>query len=407
MQLNFLYVVFSYALRLGAGMAVFVIIARFLGPEMFGEFTYWLSIATILCMVVNFGFGTMVLKSFGDNSSGASSMMSAVFTAKLILTMAVCLTTLLSLFFVIQDTQSRTYFCLLLLAQVAESFTEFYNLGFRVRGQYQHEASLSSATSLVHIVVMLSTLFAVHSLLAVCVAFACSRLLGLWLTAMYIAHVWQGVRPGSIKDGLTVIKSGWSYALEIKLSTLYTQLDAVIIFNLLGATTLGIYQAGMKLVLGVCRLSPVLAQLVLPKVSYAYTHSPKAAGLLFIKTFLGFCVIGLLAMLVMTMFADWITMTLFGAKFVALSQWLPVFGAILWLRFMETGAGLIVVAKNLQAQKVFFVFIQLLAMITLGYLAIKYHGLAGWLGVNVGALVFVLAAYFYLIKKCSIRNGSV
>lgn len=334
-------------------------------------------------------------------------MMSAVLTAKLILTLAVCLMTLLSFFFLIPDAQSRTYFCLLLLAQVAESFAEFYNLGFRVRGQYQHEGILSSTTSLVHIVVMLSTLFAMQSLLAVCVAFACSRLLGLWFTAIYITHIWQGVRPGSIKNGLTVIKSGWPYALEIKLSTLYTQLDAVIIFNLLGATTLGIYQAGMKLVLGVCRLSPVLAQLVLPKVSYAYTHSPKTSRLLFFKTFLGFCAIGVLAMLVMTMFADWITKTLFGAKFAALSQWLPVFGAILWLRFMETGAGLILVAKNLQAQKVFFVFIQLLAMITLGYLAIKYRGLAGWLGVSVGALVFVLGAYFYLIKKCSIRNGSV
>jgi O-antigen/teichoic acid export membrane protein len=399
MALGFVFVFFAYALRLGAGMAVFVLIARYLGPNDFGVFSYWLSIATIFCILVNFGFGTMVLKSFGDSHHNAHDMMSKVLTAKLLLTCMVVMLSLISILF-IEEELSRKCLLILLSAQLFESFSEHYNLGFRVNNHFKHEATLSTATSTIHIIVLVSTLFLTRSLVAVCVAFSVSRLIGLMLTTAYVSRVWQPLHLGKVKHALSIIKSSWAYALEIKLYTLYTQLDSIIIFNVLGASTLGLYQAGMKLVLGACRLAPILAQLILPKMSKAYLGSPTDAKATFLRSFAVFFLLGMAGMLVMSLFSAQLTNILFGNKYINLSYWLPCFGVILLLRFIETGTGLILVAKNLQTKKVIFVLLQVVVMVVGGYYAINNWGLVGWLSTNIIALLVVIISYLFLMKKC-------
>lgn len=399
MHLNLLFVFLAYVLRLGAGMAVFVLIARYLGPGDFGTFSYWLSIATLFCILVNFGFGSMVLKSFGDSHHDAPAIMSKVLTAKLLLAAAVILASIVAVFF-ISDTLSKQCLLLLLSAQLFESFSEYYNLGFRVNNHFKNEAALSTITSTIHIVVLVGTMLVTNSLISVCFAFAVSRLIGLLLTTIYVSKVWQFIHLANIQQAISIIKSSWAYALEIKLYTLYTQLDSLIIFNVLGASALGVYQAGMKLVLGACRLAPVLAQLILPKMSKAFVESPDSAKATFLKSFVVFFLLGISGLLVMSLFSSQITNILFGNKYESLSNWLPVFGIILFLRFMETGTGLILVAKNLQAKKVFFVLLQVLILIFGGYYAINHWGLAGWLVANVVGLVVVIVSYLVLIKKC-------
>lgn len=405
MAFGFIFVFFSYALRLGAGMAVFVLVARYLGPRDFGIFSYWLSVATILCIFVNFGFGTMVLKSFGDSHHNAPVIMANVLTAKIVLASLVIGLSVVCLFFISGPLNQQCFF-ILLSAQLFESFSEFYNLGFRVNSHFKNEAALSTITSIIHIVILISTLLLTKSLIFVCLAFAVSRFIGLILTSIYISRVWQTIYPGRLIHATSLIKSSWAYALEIKLYTLYTQLDSLIIFNMLGAPALGLYQAGMKLVLGTCKLATVLAQLVLPKMSKAYQASPWIAKKTFLKVFSIFFLSGLAGMLVMSFFSVKVTYILFGDQYESLSQWLPFFGMILLLRFTETGTGLILVAKSLQAKKVFFVFLQVIMMLVGGYYAIHYWGLSGWLFTNIAALIVVIICYLFLIKKCYIHLKS-
>ena len=72
---------------------------------------------------------------------------------------------------------------------------------------------------------------------------------------------------------------------------------------------------------------------------------------------------------------------------------------ILLLKFLETGFGLLLVAKDLQSAKVWFVALQLAVMLSFGAHALAGHGLAGWQLLNAGTLLGLLAGYVWLLVR--------
>jgi O-antigen/teichoic acid export membrane protein len=167
----------------------------------------------------------------------------------------------------------------------------------------------------------------------------------------------------------------------------------VLIQSQLGVRAVGLYQAGMKLVQGVSRLAPILALYLLPRL----TRVVKAGGLQQAVLTLGvFGGIGALSGGVLALAAEPLTHVLFGAGFAELSHLLPWFGLLLALRFLETGAGLVLVAADLQSRKVWLVALQLLVLLGGGVWALQRWGLMGWLWVAIGSTVMLLGLYALL-----------
>ncbi len=391
---NFLLVVLGNVLRLGAGMVVFVVLARCLGPSDFGSFAFWLAIATLAVIPVNFGFTTATLRAFGVDPERKQAQMAAVLTAKLLLAGGV-----LAIAAVIGgltlDTSAALILMPLLLAQIAESVSELYGLGFRAASNFAAEARTASVVSLVHIVIMLTTPWLFDSVQAVAAAFLLSRVLGLLITRAQSHAAFDHIGLAPLKDALAFSRSAFAYAVELALSTAYTQLDTLVINAALGLRAVGLYQAGMKLVQGFSRLAPILALYILPRLAGDMkngSRSTKQAA----STLLLFGGVGLLSGGCLAVFAEPITLLLFGAEFTELAQLLPLFGCLLALRFLETGCGLVLVAAGLQSKKVWLVAGQLTLMLAIGWLAIHKGGMQAWLLTTLACTLLLLLMYLLL-----------
>jgi O-antigen/teichoic acid export membrane protein len=390
MILGFVNVIAGNILRLASGMLVFVLLARWLGPQSFGAFTYALALATLAVVPVNFGLSTYVLRSFGAEPERKREFMSVALAAKCLLAAGVLVVSAVALAWLPRP--MTWIFMPLLLAQLAESFSELHMLSFRAAGRYGAEAANASLTSVVHIALMLLTATWSTSVVVIAWAFFASRLFGLALTAWRGAKAFGAIPVGPWIEGVRVLRRAWAYALELGLSTLYLQLDALMIQAALGLHDLGLYQAGMKLVQGFSRLAPILALYVLPRLS-AGTPVGRSGSRQTGLTLALFAVVGLVSGGVLAFEAPLITRLLFGPAYADLAQLLPLFGCLLFLRFMETGAGLVLVAAGLQSRKVWLVGVQVLLMLGIGWVALTRGGLSAWLLTSVACTLLLLLLY--------------
>lgn len=385
----------SQFLRLGAGLLVFVILARVLGPAQFGLFSVALALAIMATIVVNFGFTTYALREIGARPEHAQDVLADVFRAKLLLSLVALL---FGLGVMVWQRQAPWPFACLFVAQLAESYTELYTVAFRVRNHAAQEAKTASWTSALHIVLMvLAGSIWPGGLLPCSAVFMLSRLMGMGLTRWRAHLSFAFPESADWARAVRAIRLAWSYALEIALNTAASQLDAVIINVVSGPTGLGVYQSGMKLVQGATRIAPIVAQVLLPTLA-ANRNDVKAFRKVAWKTLLAFGATGLALGAPLVAMPELLTFWLFGSAYEALPALLPVFGLILLLKFVETGAGLILVALGLQSSKVWLVAVQLLLLNVSGYLLLQHMGVAGWQWAVVLTTAVLLLLYLALLR---------
>ena len=393
---NFSLVGLGYAMRLGAGMAVLLVLARTVGAQEFGHFAFWLTISTLVTIPANFGFPTMVLREFGASPKAAGLLLSEVLTAKVLLSFAVLGSTLVSASWL--NANDFGILLLLLGAQLFDSFAEFFNLGFRRFAKFKHETHTAILMSAVHLVFVIGAVILFKSALAAAASFIASRLTALLIVAWNTRTYFQDVRLTSMRIAWLRIKGTWAYALEVALFTAYNQTDTLVINYFLGHTRLGIYQAGMKLVEGACRIAPVLAQILIPQLAKEVDNHNNFVATAW-RTMGIFFAVGSAGGVVLFVGAPWIVKYALGNEFAALESLLPLFGLMLLCRYLETATGLLLVAYGLQHRKVWLVLSQMIFVVAAGTYAVQSAGLAGWQVTNIVGLGLITAAYVQLLRS--------
>ena len=391
---NLSLLMFSFILRLAAGMLVLVLMARIQGPDLFGRFAYWLAVATLVAVPVNFGLSTYLLREIGVQRERFHALMSAALTLKLIVVAVVMIGACMALPWL--DPEADLLFIALLIAQLCDSFGEFFNLGFRRDNRFTDEAKTAVATSSLHLCLVGGVLLFHGSLAFATLAFCLSRAVGCWYIRQRSAAAVGIIRPAALAQVPTLFRGSWAYAGELLLFTAYAQADTLIVKAVLGPAGVGLYQAGMRLVEGACRLAPVFAQYVLPSLS-AHAADPKRFMRRVLRVLGIFGAIGVLGGLTLALNADFIANVLYGKEFSALVPLLPWFGVLLVLRYLETAGGLIIVAKGLQSVKIWIVAAQLIYVLAVGPYALNHWGLIGWQINVIFSLCLVLCAYTVLL----------
>lgn len=131
----------STVLRMGSGFVLFVIVARQLGVESFGTLSYWMAVAGLATLPVNYGFGLYALREIGRNPAISSALIADTLVAKLALAALMAMVFALSLPWL---AERQTIVAWALLAMFfLESFAEHFNAGLRASGAFHVEAKLA------------------------------------------------------------------------------------------------------------------------------------------------------------------------------------------------------------------------------------------------------------------------
>jgi O-antigen/teichoic acid export membrane protein len=381
----------STGARLSFGMLSFVVMARALGPTDFGQLMIWLSICTLLALIANFGLAPYLLREIGIAPQSANLVMGEVLTAKLLLSGVVITIALCGA--VLVKTASLAVFFLLLGAMLIESTTEFLNVRFRATNRYAEEARIATVATMLQFAVIALAVWLKPSISVAAFAYFLSRTLVLSITWYAQRRHFDPLRLGSLRSALRRIRSTVAYAIDLGLQSLFGQIDSLVLNHYVGPSAVGVFQAGMRVVLGGAQAASILGNVFLPRAAAAavdpvrFQRESRLVQTAFVGT-------GAFVGLVLASCSELITQTLFGPEFSELVELLPWFGLLFFVRFIAASWGVVLTAAGKQGFRAWINTIQWGLVAILAAMLVPRFATIGWLMTLVAGNAFLGIAYF-------------
>lgn len=391
----------STAFKLGAGVLTFVLMARLLGVHNFGTLMLWLSVAALISLVGNFGFATLLLKEIGATPQRAAELISAVVTAKLLVTAVLVgfTLTVVSWYW----PQMVWLFLPLLLAQMADTFTEVFVVGLRANGQFNTDAQLTTFVSVIQLIVVGAAVWFFPNMHAAAAAFAASRLVALIATMWVVGSRLPGIAITGWRRAIDTLVAAKAFAVDVVLQSLMGQIDSLVLNAYLGPAAVGVYQAGLRLFNGLAQVAPVLANVLLPQVSSTFFNNRSAFGSESRRVQWVFMLAGLGFGLSLAVLAGPITHHVFGAEFALLQQLLPWFGLLFFVRMFAASWGILLTATGQQGFRAKCNFVMWLVIGSACVPLVPRFESAGWLMALV--LGHVLLSMMYMRRVVKTTSG--
>lgn len=386
--------------RLGGTFFLFVFLARFLSVTDFGNFVVAYSAATILAVMVDFGFSQSLLKDIGSTPTAAGKFVREGLLIKSLLSGVAALIAGLIAMWLFEDASLRGVFFLLVAFSVTNSFSEYLGAALRSIGRYTEEAVIQFlCTGLMLILVSYAGLEGL-SLFVIVVILLISKLL-------QFAFVWK-ITTRNIdmrkSDGrgegvLATIRRGLPYAADQGVSNVLANVDVLIVSQVMGNAAAAIYQSGQKLVQGYSASALILSNVYLPRLARAAALDSGALNKMSIKVGLCMVLVGLLGGVGLSIYSSSLVALVYGEKFQALVPVLPFFGALIFLRFCSGALGLYLTAIGKQTVRVLANGACLVIVLVASTKLIEFFGVKGMVLAQLMAVLFLLIMYVYSIYK--------
>lgn len=364
------------AVRLGAGLLTFTVVARILGPESFGILMLWLSVSILLSLITNFGLTTYLIREIGANPGSAELIINEGLTGKLLITAVVfvCATVAAWGFGI----EAKQIFLCLLVAAIADTFSEFLNAGFRARDRFDVETRIATITSLAHAVIVVSAVFIYPSVEVAAFAYAVSRVVILAITVPAVARYFGAPRLGGFRASLARLRKVVSYAVDFGFQSLFGQIDSIVLNHFIGPAAVGLYQAGMRVFHGGSTVVQVLANVFLPRAAGKernvdeFRRESKRIQIAFLS-------FGAFFGIALGVFSESIVNVLFGSAYQDLVKLFPLFGLLFFVRFAAAAWGIVLTAAGEQRFRTYATVIHWILIAGIATILVPRMGIVGWL----------------------------
>lgn len=354
MTRNFAYNLISLGSRLLVGLVLFVILARLWGPAKFGLFTFVFSFTALLVLLVDFGFHLYLLREVAMNPSRAAKLISDSFRAKCVLAagstgIGICLIAVIGPNILPPDLAAPLF-----LTALALSFSELFAAPLRALGHFDQEAIVVAISNLVQFTLVGITAWYGGDVVHVAWAMLISRTIFLALAYRQIRQVVPLLNlRGSIASGsIGTLRRVWTYGAEATFILAWTQLDIVAVRALFGTEVVGTYSAGQKIVGGLCALTAVTGNVMIPRLSRLAIGLDAAFWTMARNTILIMALIGTFLALPFVLFSSQLIDLLYGHSFRNLIEIMPYLGVVLILRYTNTGASAAAIAAGLYRTRI-------------------------------------------------------
>lgn len=325
---NTLWVLSEKVFTLGISLIISIWLARYLGPEYFGIFSYGVALVGLFSMVGHLGLEGLAIRELVGNPDDEARILSTIFFMKFAAYILAFL--LLYAWISIKHDYTSSTFHVVLVLSVILVFRPFdvvdYWFQARVKIKYSSLAKIignlvSSLAKALFIILSLSLIWFAYAQAAIVVV---SSVFLLFFFRRNSRVSWVHLRP-DWKLGWGLLKQGAIIFLGAMAAIVYLKIDQIMIEYYLGSQSVGVYAVAATLseawyfipVAIMSSLFPKLIKLKKDKDEKGYSHC--------IQIILDFFSLGsILLALVITFFADFIIITLYGAEYQAAADVLKI-----------------------------------------------------------------------------------
>jgi O-antigen/teichoic acid export membrane protein len=412
-------------LRLIAGFFVGVWVARYLGPEKFGLFSYALAFVSIFQGIAKLGLDGIVVRDLVQEPEKRDVYLGTSFWLKLlggIITFLIItiilviqslltshlspltshfspLTSYLSPFTSHFFTETNIYILIIAFGIIFQSFEviDFYY-------QATVQAKYISIRRIIQLI--LSSIIKIFLVLtgADLIWFVLVSLFDIISLSImgWLIYRSQGlpnfVRYFDIEIGKKLLKDSWPLLLSSIAISIYMRIDQVMIKNMLGDREVGLYSAAMRLVEVWYFIPMIITQSVFPAIVNAKKISEEVYYKRLQQLFSLLIWIAIFIAIPMSVFSHQIIYLLYGDKYLSATYVLKIYVWACIFSFFGTARGSWLVIENLQNVGLYYVIFGSLSNVILNLIMIKKDGIVGAAEATVMSSIFI-ALLFPLLNK--------
>lgn len=366
--------------------ATFILVARQVGPDQFGQYTACFTVAWLTSPFFSLGLDNWLLGH--GRRSGNDAELAVHASTALTLKFLLGLVWFGCISFVAPFLPQGAFpASLLILAALCVWGDEMGRVVWAVFQTAQRNRS-----TLLVMVTMQALIFVGVGLLYIQnenrVLLYASAQAGATLAGSLLGIVWQirnfGLRV-EVKQWLTTGRAALPFGISVALAQLYGRVDVALIALLLGQSDAGFYAPAVSLITALGLLPLVLYNVYLPLLSVAHAGDRHEFwGLLRQALFLSLVVGSLLGVAVLLVSGVAVRLV-YGPAFGPTAQVLGILSGVLFARSISLSAAAGLIALDRQVQRVRLQFVTAIFNIVANLILIRYWGIVG------AAIVFVLS----------------
>jgi O-antigen/teichoic acid export membrane protein len=386
--------------RLATGVVLFVVLAHVWGPERFGVFMYPFTIAGILVKLVDYGFLLQVARDVGRNTSQAHPTMSRALGAKLLLVVPAVAVAYVATLVMPGAKGFAPLLAFMMVDAIGTSFVQFLCIPLRALGHFDREARIASLSNGVVFVAVIGTALTGHGPLMTGAVMAATRAVCLFLPWNAYRRL-LGTAPQPIFERQSLRASLWvglPFCVHATVGTLILQMETLMVQRYLGAGSVGLYQAGMRILLGAVLVGDALNGVYLSAMARA-SHDPGELARLGQRMTRQLFAVGVFGFGGILAAGPLVVKLLFGGKYDALASLLPYFGLLTFIRYAGVSYGTLLTLSDRQAVRVAAVCSVMVIGVVLNALLIPRFGLTGAVWASILGHVVLYAVYVQASRK--------
>jgi len=369
-----------------------------LGPNQYGVFKYATSLTGLFFILADFGLGMMIIREIArlplDKRPALISL--GLFLKILLAFLTFGLIMALS-FLIHKDPQVRLIITLFGITTILNSMIHFY-------------CGIFQGYEKMHLIVIVRIL----TTIAICIPGYAALEKGFGITGLAVANIIGNIAgflvslviSGRLWDRLSLrmewrkaaflLKVAFPFGVFTLFSTIYIQIDNVMIFHMKGDEALGIYAAATRIVIAVCFFTEAFMGTLYPILSRYFIEDRERLEKTFQRALWFLYITGMPAAIGLWCLAKPLVVFLFGTTYEKSGPVLSLLSVLIFFRFIGNVPATLMTAINRQSIRMWTVISASVLNIVLNLFLIHYYS---YYGAAYSSLIvnFLLLFVFYYI----------
>ncbi|CAA6814272.1 MAG: Membrane protein involved in the export of O-antigen, teichoic acid lipoteichoic acids [uncultured Campylobacterales bacterium] len=369
---------FEKILRLFVNIFVGIWVARYLGPENFGLFSYAISFVGLFIAISTLGLDSIVVRNLVNNSTKKNEILTTAFLLRCIGSILVFLALIVAVNFTSNDKDTNILIFIIAGTTIFQSFNviDFY-FQSQVMSKYSVFANIISLSisSVIKIILILND--------APLVAFAYVLLFDSFILSCGLVYFYfkqtsvVKYYKFSKKIAKSLLRDSWPLILSGMVIAIYMKIDQIMIKEILGNEFVGQYAAAVKLSEAWYFIPMVIATSLFPAIVNAKKISNELYYTRLQKIYDLMVWMAIAIAIPMTFLSDWLVNILYGVEYnqsgtvLTIHIWTGVFV------FLGVAFGKYLSAENLTKKAFYRTLLGAVLNISLNYVLIPKYGING------------------------------
>ena len=401
---NFLSLLTSEIISKIIQLAVFIFLARYLGKEEFGVFSFGIAFGLLTVVIADFGLATLLIREISRNKKEASRYLSNAFIVKIFLVIITISSAYIFLNLMGYKDEVKLVAYIMLSFTILQSFTDLYYSIFRSFERMHYDAVTKIARMLILSIAIFYVIRNNFSLLTASLAFPITELIVLIMTIILVYTRFIKISLDfDWKLSINLLKISSFFCLSITFSSMFMYIDSIMLSKLRSISEVGIYAAASNIVLALIFIPMMYANAIYPVISRLYISSKKTLKLAYERSFKYMLIIGLAVSAGVYSTSDKIILLLYGESYKASSIVLSILAWYLFLRFVNVISGFTLSSIDRQRSRLFSQGSAALLSIALNMIFIPAYGFIGAAIATLITEIIFFLIYTSFIFKYGIR----